>query len=69
MTPEDDRGGEGMRKKSSIPGEAETLVGKLQETDSSWGAAQQEDPKPTGTTKSPEEFEVSRAHSNNKPHR
>lgn len=69
MTPEDDRGGEGMKKKSSIPGEAETLVGKLQETDSSWGAAQREDPKSTGATKSPEEFEVSWARSNNKPHR
>ena len=38
-------------------------------TGSSQGAAQREDPKPTGATKSPEEFEVSRAHSNNKPHR
>lgn len=69
MTTEDDRGGERMRKKSSIPGEAETLVGKLQETGSSRGGAQREDPKPTGATKSPEESEVSRAHSNNKPHR
>lgn len=68
MTTGYDRGGEGMRKKSSTPGETETLVGKLQETDSSWGTAQRKDPKPTGATKSPG-FEVSRAHSNNKPHR